>query len=212
MRIQNITLTVVVLFLLSLSDTSLYAQGNYTAIEALDNPDSLYAGLKFRNIGPFRGGRSVASCGVIGDPLTYYMGATGGGIWKTTDAGITWSNISDGQLKTGSVGAVEVAPSDPNVIYVGMGEHAVRGVMTSHGDGIYKSTDAGKTWVHLGLPASRHISEIKIHPKNPDLVYVAVQGALHGDSPDRGVYRSVDGGTHWDQIDHRSGRPYDGSI
>ena len=152
--------------------------------------DSVYEGLKFRNIGPFRGGRSVASCGVIGDPQTYYMGSTGGGIWKTTDAGITWSNISDGQLNTGSVGAIAVAPSDPNVIYVGMGEHPVRGVMTSHGDGVYKSSDAGKTWTHLGLTQSRHISEIRIHPQNHEIVYVAVQGAVHGDSEERGVYYS----------------------
>ena len=103
------------------------------------NPDSLYQGLSYRNIGPFRGGRSVASSGVIGDPLTYYMGSTGGGIYKTTDAGTTWENISDGQLHTGSVGAIAVAQSNPHVIYVGMGEHPVRGVMTSHGDGIYKS-------------------------------------------------------------------------
>lgn len=169
--------------------------------QVLSTPlDSLYQGLKFRNIGPFRGGRSVASCGVISDPLTYYMGSTGGGIWKTTDAGIKWTNISDGQLNTGSVGAIEVAPSDPNVIYVGMGEHPVRGVMTSHGDGMYKSEDAGKTWTHKGLPMSRHIAEIKIHPSNPDVVYVAVQGAVHGDSEDRGVYKTVDGGESWDKV------------
>lgn len=156
--------------------------------------------LKFRNIGPFRGGRSVAVAGVPGDPQTYFMGSTGGGIWKTTDAGITWSNISDGQLKTGSVGAIAVAPSDVNVIYAGMGEHAVRGVMTSHGDGVYKSVDAGKTWKHIGLSKSRHISEIRIHPDNPEVVYIAVQGAVHGDSPDRGVYKSTDGGQEWHKI------------
>ena len=105
--------------------------------------DSTYRNLKWRNIGPFRGGRSVAVTGLVDDPLTYYMGTTGGGVWKTTDAGTTWQNISDGFFKTGSVGAVAICESDPNVVYVGMGEHAVRGVMTSYGDGVYKSTDAG---------------------------------------------------------------------
>lgn len=100
--------------------------------------------LKYRNIGPFRGGRSVGSSGVINDPLTYYMGTTGGGLWKTEDAGQLWKNISDGYFKTGSVGAVAVSESNPNIVYVGMGEHAIRGVMTSYGDGVYKSTDAGK--------------------------------------------------------------------
>jgi len=163
-------------------------------------PDSLYQGLEYRNIGPFRGGRSVASSGVIGDPLTYYMGSTGGGIWKTTDAGTTWENISDGQLSTGSVGAIAVATSNPNVIYVGMGEHPVRGVMTSHGDGVYKSVDAGVTWRHIGLPQSRHIAEIRIHPTDHNTVYVAVQGAVHGDSTERGVYKSTDGGQSWNKV------------
>lgn len=162
--------------------------------------DSLYLGMKWRNIGPFRGGRSVASVGVPGNPMLYYMGTVGGGVWKTEDAGISWKNITDGQLKTSSVGAIAVAPSDPNVIYVGMGEHAIRGVMTSHGDGVYKSTDAGKTWKHFGLPASRHIAAVRVHPKNPDLVYVAVQGAAHGATEERGIYRSADGGKSWDKI------------
>ncbi len=159
-----------------------------------------FESLKFRNIGPFRGGRSVAATGVPGNDQVYYMGSTGGGIWKTTDAGISWLNVSDGQLKTGSVGALAVAPSDPNVIYAGMGEHAVRGVMTSHGDGVYKSEDAGQTWQHMGLPNSRHIAEIRIHPTDPNTVFVAVQGAVHGDSPDRGVYQSTDGGLNWNKI------------
>lgn len=170
--------------------------------------DSLAEGLKFRNIGPFRGGRSVAASGVINDPMTYYMGTCGGGVFKTNDAGISWENISDGYFKTGSVGAIEVAKSDPNIIYVGMGEHAIRGVMTSHGDGVYKSMDAGKTWNHIGLPNSRHIAEIKIHPTNPDLVYIAVQGAAYGASNDRGLYKSSDGGKSWTKIlyiDHTTG-------
>ena len=124
----------------------------------------LFSGLKWRNIGPFRGGRSVTSSGVVGDPMTYYMGNTGGGVWKTSDAGQTWKNISDGFFELGSVGAIGVSESDPNVIYVGMGEHAVRGVMTSHGNGVYKSTDAGKTWDHIGLEGTMTISDVIIHP------------------------------------------------
>ncbi len=155
---------------------------------------------KFRNIGPFRGGRSTGSSGVVGDPMTYYMGTTGGGLWKTTDAGQHWRNISDGYFKTGSVGTVSVSESHPNVVYVGMGEHAPRGVMTSYGDGVYKSTDGGKTWQHMGLEKTLHISRIIIHPDDPDKVWVAAQGALHGPSRERGIYRSEDGGKTWENV------------
>lgn len=164
--------------------------------KSLFNP-GLYQGTKWRNVGPFRGGRSVAVHGVPSNPLLYYMGSTGGGLWKTSDGGIHWHNVSDGFFATGSVGAIAVAASDPNILYVAMGEHAVRGVMTSEGDGVYKSTDAGRTWAHIGLPNSRHIAAIRIHPTNPDLVFVAVQGALYGASEDRGVYRSANGGKTW---------------
>jgi len=156
-----------------------------------------FKAAKWRNIGPFRGGRSVAGSGVIGNPQTYYIGYTGGGVWKTEDAGITWKNLSDGKFKTSSVGAIAVAESDPMVVYVGMGEHAPRGVMTSYGDGVYKSTDGGKNWQHLGLEPTRHIAGISVHPKNADVLYVAAQGALHGASSDRGVYKSTDGGKSW---------------
>jgi len=159
-----------------------------------------FKSLTFRNIGPFRGGRSNTVTGVPGDPMTYFFGSVGGGVWKTEDAGITWKNCSDGFFKSGSVGAIAVAPSDVNVVYAGMGEHAVRGVMTSHGDGMYKSTDGGRTWKHIGLDNSRHIAAIRIHPHNPDLVYVAVQGALYGDSADRGIYKSTDGGEIWQKM------------
>jgi photosystem II stability/assembly factor-like uncharacterized protein len=157
----------------------------------------LYKGLKWRNIGPFRGGRTNA---IVGDPTNasvYYVGYTGGGVGKTDDGGITWKNISDGFFKVGSIGEIAVCESDANVVYVGTGEHAVRGVMTSFGDGVYKSTDAGKTWKNIGLEKTRHISDIAVHPNNPDVVYVAAQGALHGPSADRGVYKSIDGGATW---------------
>jgi photosystem II stability/assembly factor-like uncharacterized protein len=162
--------------------------------------DSLFHGLKWRNIGPFRGGRSVASTGVIGQPQTYYMGSTGGGVWKTTDAGITWKNISDGSFKTGSVGAIAVSESDTNIVVVGMGEHAARGVMTSMGDGVYKSMDSGKTWTYLGLEKSRHISDVIIHPTNPDIIYVTAQGAQYAPSKERGIYKTVDGGKTWKNV------------
>ena len=174
----------------------LFAQNQRTPTDLSE----LFSSVKWRCIGPFRGGRSVAASGVVGDPLTYYMGTTGGGMWKTTDAGQHWSNISDGFFQTGSVGAVAVAESDPNIVYVGMGEHAVRGVMTTHGDGVYKSTDAGKTWQHLGLELTRQIAGISIHPTNPDIVYVAAQGALYGPTEERGIYRSTDGGESWSKI------------
>ena len=162
--------------------------------------DSLYHGLKWRNIGPFRGGRSVTSTGVIGKPHTYYMGSTGGGVFKTTDDGITWKNISDGFFKTGSVGAIAVAESDPNIVVVGMGEHAARGVMTSMGDGVYKSMDAGKTWSHLGLDKTRHISDVVIHPTNPNIIYVTAQGSQYAPSKERGIYKTTDGGKTWKNI------------
>ena len=170
--------------------------------------NAYFKSVKWRSIGPFRGGRSVCATGVIGDPSTYYMGTTGGGLWKTDDMGISWNNISDGFFKTGSVGAVTVAPSDRNVIYVGMGEHAWRGVMTSHGDGVYKSTDAGKTWKNMGLVATQHISRIIVHPSNPDIVWVAAQGALYSKSTERGLYKSIDGGKTWSQtlyVDDKTG-------
>ena len=156
--------------------------------------------VKWRGIGPFRGGRSVASTGVVGNINTYYMGTTGGGLWKTEDMGITWNNISDGFFKTATIGAITVAESDASVVYVGMGEHAVRGVMTHSGDGVYKSTDAGKTWKKMGLDLTRHIARIVVDPKDPNIVLVAAQGALYGNSSDRGIYKSTDGGVSWKKV------------
>tara|TARA_R110002020_G_scaffold122487_6_gene277929 strand:- start:53676 stop:56804 length:3129 start_codon:yes stop_codon:yes gene_type:complete len=162
--------------------------------------DSYFQPMKFRNIGPFRGGRSVSASGVVGDPLTYYMGTTGGGLWKTANGGQQWDNISDGFFGMGSVGAVSVAASDPNIVYCGMGEHAPRGVMTSYGDGVYKSLDAGRTWKKMGLEGTQHISRIVIHPKDPNILLVAAQGALYGPNKDRGIYKSVDGGETWKNV------------
>ncbi len=162
--------------------------------------DSVFHGLKWRNIGPFRGGRANAISGVINQDQVYYAGYTGGGVWKTEDGGIHWKNISDGFFKTGSIGAIAVSESDPNVVYVGAGEHAVRGVMTSFGDGVYKSTDAGKTWKNMGLVNSRHISNIVVHPSNPEIVYVGAQGTVHGPNKERGVYKSTDGGLTWKNV------------
>ncbi|WP_116771817.1 WD40/YVTN/BNR-like repeat-containing protein [Maribacter litoralis] len=173
---------------------------NKIAEPAITIKDSLFTGLKWRNIGPFRGGRSVASTGVVGQPMVYYMGTVGGGIWKTTDDGITWKNISDGFLKTATVGAISVSESNPNIVIAGMGEHAARGVMTSMGDGVYKSTDAGKTWKHMGLDKTRHISDIIIDPTNPNIIFVSAQGAQYGASSERGIYKSVDGGESWKNV------------
>ena len=162
--------------------------------------DSLFNAMTWRSIGPYRGGRSTTSTGVKGQPYTFYFGSVGGGVWKTTDAGINWQNISDNYFNATSIGAISVAESDPNVIYVGTGEACVRGVMTSHGDGVYKSTDAGKTWHHTGLAKTMHISAIRIHPANPDIVYVAAQGSAYAPTPDRGVYKSTDGGETWEKV------------
>lgn len=192
-------LLLITLLLLPLSMQSQKRKKKTTAsIETIQ--DSIFHGLKWRNIGPFRGGRSVTSSGVVGHPMTYYMGTTGGGIWKTVDDGITWKNVSDGFLKTGTVGDIAVSESNPNIVVAGMGEHAARGVMTSMGDGVYKSTDAGKTWKHIGLDKTRHISDVIIHPTNPDILFIAAQGAQYGPTTDRGIYRSTDGGANWGKV------------
>jgi len=161
--------------------------------------NSLLNAMQWRLMGPFRGGRVVAVAGHPTDKMTFYMGATGGGVWKTIDGGITWNNISDGYFKMGSVGYIAVSASNPDVVYVGMGEHTLRG-NTSPGDGMYKSTDAGKTWKHIGLEDTYHIGKVIVHPGNPDIVYVAAIGHGFGPNEQRGVFRSRDGGQTWKKI------------
>ncbi|MGK0453221.1 MAG: photosystem II stability/assembly factor-like uncharacterized protein [Paraglaciecola sp.] len=160
--------------------------------------DEYFSAMKWRNIGPFRGGRSAAVAGVSNKANLFYMGSTGGGVWKTNDAGNTWQNISDGFFG-GSVGAVAVSESDNNVIYAGMGEKTVRGNVSS-GDGIWKSENAGKTWKHMGLKNSRHIPRMRIHPKNADIVFAGVMGDLYKPTQERGIYKSVDGGENWRRV------------
>jgi photosystem II stability/assembly factor-like uncharacterized protein len=179
--------------------------GQQTPMSQAQPPDPLKA-LQWRQIGPFRGGRVTAVSGVASQPMVYYFGATGGGVWKTTDGGINWEPISDGSVfGTGSVGAIGISDSDPNTIYVGMGESPIRGNV-SHGDGVYKSTDAGKTWKRVGLEDTRQIARIRVHPKNADLVYVAALGHTWGPSDQRGVFRSKDGGKTWEKILYRGNK------
>ena len=160
--------------------------------------ESLYNSIEYRLIGPFRGGRAGTAVGVLNNPNLYYMGTAGGGVWKTQDAGSTWEPISDGYFG-GSIGAIAVSESDPNIIYVGEGEQTLRGNVSS-GHGMWKSTDAGETWHYIGLPKSEHISRIRIHPENPEIVYVGVIGNLWKPNPERGLYKTNDGGMTWEKI------------
>src|SRR5947209_8565374 len=160
--------------------------------------DPLFKGMKFRSIGPYRGGRSLTASGIAGDPTTYYFGATGGGVWKSTDGAITWSPVFD---KDGSpsIGSLAVSQADPNVIYVGTGEACIRGNI-SDGDGVWKSLDAGKTWKNVGLKDSRAIGKVIVSPRNPDIVFVAALGHPFGPNAERGVFRTTDGGKTWDKV------------
>lgn len=155
--------------------------------------------LKWRNIGPFRGGRSLAVAGHASNPLIYYFGAVGGGVWKTIDGGANWSCVSDSVFQSSSVGAIAVAPSDPNVVYVGMGEADMRSNI-SYGDGVYKSTNGGNTWKHMGLPKADAIATISVHPKNDNIVFVAAVGNPFAPNPERGVFKSIDGGITWKHV------------
>src|ERR1017187_8079284 len=161
-------------------------------------PPELINGLKWRLVGPFRGGRAIAVAGVPGDSTTFYFGSVNGGIWKTTDAGVLWAPIFDGQ-PVASIGALAVAPSDPKTIYAGTGESDIREDFSS-GNGVYKSTDGGATWRYVGLEDTRQISQIVIDPKNPSIVYVGALGYAYGPNPERGVYKSLDGGMRWERV------------
>ena len=183
--------------------TPIAARQAAQAAAATGNPE--WAGLRWRNIGPFVGGRVTAVAGHRSQLNTYYMGGTGGGVFKTTDAGVTWRPISDGFFETGSIGAIEVAESDPNIIYVGTGSVAIRSNVIE-GRGVYKSTDAGQTWTHIGLRDAGQIGSIRVHPTNPNLVYAAVLGSAFGPSETRGVYRSRDGGQTWQRVKFVSNR------
>ena len=178
---------------------SAVATSNSNRTTGITVNDSLFNALKWRNIGPFRAGRSLTVAGHADQPLIYYFGAVGGGVWKTIDAGANWFPISDSTFHSSSVGAISVAPSDPNVLYVGMGEADMRSNI-SYGDGVYKSTDAGKSWKFVGLPKADAIANIEIHPTNPDVVYVASVGNPFAPNAERGVFRTMDGGKTWKNI------------
>ena len=169
--------------------------------QAPDPP--VYRGLEWRSIGPNRGGRSLAIEGTTARPNEYYFGAVGGGLWKTTDAGTSWRPVTDGQITSASVGAIGVAPSSPDVVYIGMGEVQLRGNILQ-GDGVYRSGDGGRTWQHRGLAATQAIARVRVHPTDPDLVYAAALGHPFGPNAERGVYRSRDGGANWEQVLFRS--------
>ena len=169
-------------------------------------PSSLLAGLQWRDVGPLRGGRTYAVAGHASQPDTFYFGSAGGGVWKTENSGHTWYPISDQGIPIGSIGAIAVAPSNANIIYVGTGEPDIRS-QHSYGIGMFKSTDAGKTWTHIGLEATRQIGRVVVDPANANRVYVAALGNVYGPNPDRGVYRSTDGGTTWKKVLFKTGDP-----
>ena len=182
---------------------AMLAASSFTLFAASSYDPSLFKALEWRSIGPNRGGRSITSSGSSRRPFEYYFGAVGGGLWKTTDGGLTWKPVTDGQIHSSSVGAVAVSESNPDVVYIGMGETEFRGNVMQ-GDGVYKSTDAGKTWKHSGLADTQAIARIRVDPTNPDIVYVAALGHPYGPNEERGVFRSKDGGKTWQKILYRS--------
>jgi len=177
-----------------LSFTMAWSQDNSTTIDP-----SFYENMEWRNIGPNRGGRSLGSAGSPGRLNEYYFGATGGGLWKTEDGGNEWHPVTDGKISSSSIGAVAIAETNPDIVYIGGGETQLRGSITQ-GDGVYKTTDGGKTWRHLGLKETQAISRIRVHPTNPNIVYVAALGHVYGDNEERGVFKSTDGGNNWKKV------------
>src|SRR2546427_9186715 len=168
------------------------------ATPAPKNEDPTFKGMKYRPIGPFRGGRSLTASGIPGDPTTYYFGSTGGGVWKSTDGAMTWTSVFDKE-GVGSIGSVAVSASEPSTVYVGTGEACIRGNI-SHGDGVYKSLDGGKTWKNVGLRDTRAIGRVIVNPRNPDIVFVAALGHPYGPNPERGIFRTSDGGKNWERV------------
>ena len=183
--------------ILSLAGAGLLLAASVGRTQTIDS--SYFQGKAWRNIGPNRGGRSIAASGIPSRPNEYYFGAVGGGLWKTTDGGLSWNPVTDGQIKSSSVGGVGVSESNPDVIYIGMGETEFRGNIMQ-GDGVYKSIDAGKTWKHVGLGGVQAIARVRVDPMNPDLVYVAAFGKPYAPSSERGIYRSKDGGKNWERV------------
>ena len=189
-RIVKRVFIALVAILMSLAAAPVFAQQ--------PDPVTMKGGLKYRLIGPWRGGRALTAVGVPSEPNTYYFGAVAGGVWKTTNAGVTWTPLFDEQ-PVSSIGSIAVADSDPNIVYVGTGEACIRGNI-SHGDGMYKSVDGGKTWKHIGLRETQHIAKVIVHPRNPDIVLVAALGHVYGPNPERGVFRTTDGGKTWEKV------------
>ena len=180
------------------ANASAAAGEDQTDKEKQKKEDPTFKGMKYRLVGPFRGGRSLTATGIPGDPNTYYFGGAGGGVWKSTDGAFTWASVFDKE-GTSSIGSVAVSPSDPNTLYVGTGEACIRGNI-SHGDGVYKSVDGGKTWKNTGLKDSRAIGKVIVNPRNPDIAFVAALGHPFGANTERGVYRTVDGGKNWERV------------
>ncbi len=174
------------------------ATPNEEASKGEEHEDPLFKGMKYRVVGPFRGGRSLTAAGIPGEPNTYYFGATGGGVWKSTDGAMTWKPVFDKEAVS-AIGSLAVAPSDPNIVYVGTGEACIRGNI-SHGDGVYKTLDGGKTWKNVGLNDSRAIGKVIVDPKNSDIVFVAALGHPYGPNTERGIFRTMDGGKTWQKV------------
>ena len=185
--------------LMSFNDANAQRRNRRNAEPAPDPKAEVYNTIEWRSIGPYRGGRASTVSGVPGNPQVFYMGATGGGVWKTDNGGQTWKNVSDGYFG-GSIGAVAVSPSNPDVVYVGQGEQTVRGNVSSGFEGFWKSTDGGETWKNMGLPESHHIGRILIDPNNSNVVYVAALGKLYSENPERGLYKTTNGGKSWTKV------------